>query len=427
MKIALIHYRGGLMDGVSLEMEKWKKVLTKMGHEVHIVAENKKEGVDLTLKEIGFENPDFERVNRNFFGGIKDFLSEKEFLDFLKEKEEELFHILNEALKNYDLIVPNNIWSLGLFPPLGLALSRLEKNFVAHHHDFWWERKHLIPENRRFREILEKHFPPDLPNVKHVVINTIAQRELKRRRNIDSVVVPNVMDFSSPITSEEMYHRVREELQIAPGTIVALQATRIDRRKAIELSIDVVSLLKETLTSKKEADLYNGERYSGEVILLFSGICEDEEYLKELKEYASSKGVSLLVLSEEVRKNTSLFWKLYNAADFVTYPSILEGWGNQLLEAIAAKKPVVLFEYEVFKSDIKPAGLKYVSLGDRCFRENGLVKVDERILKKAVEEISRLLFDPSLYRETVEHNFEVGKRHFSLERLEDILSREVLP
>jgi glycosyltransferase involved in cell wall biosynthesis len=240
-------------------------------------------------------------------------------------------------------------------------------------------------------------------------------------------VVPNVMDFSSPITSEEMYHRVREELQIAPGTIVALQATRIDRRKAIELSIDVVSLLKETLTSKKEADLYNGERYSGEVILLFSGICEDEEYLKELKEYASSKGVSLLVLSEEVRKNTSLFWKLYNAADFVTYPSILEGWGNQLLEAIAAKKPVVLFEYEVFKSDIKPAGLKYVSLGDRCFRENGLVKVDERILKKAVEEISRLLFDPSLYRETVEHNFEVGKKYFSLERLEDILSREVLP
>lgn len=86
MKIALIHYRGGLMDGVSLEMEKWKKVLTKMGHEVHIVAGNKKEGVDLTLKEIGFENPDFERVNRNFFGGIKDFLSEKEFLDFLKEK-----------------------------------------------------------------------------------------------------------------------------------------------------------------------------------------------------------------------------------------------------------------------------------------------------------------------------------------------------
>lgn len=427
MKIALLHYRGGLMDGVSLEMEKWKKVLTKMGHEVHIVAGNRKEGVDLTLEEIGFENPDFEKVNRNFFGEMRDFPGEEEFLEFLKGKGEELFHILNEALKDYDLIVPNNIWSLGLFPSLGLALSRLEKNFVAHHHDFWWERKHLIPESRRLREILEKNFPPDLPNVKHVVINTIARRELKRRRNIDSVVVPNVMDFSSLITSEEMYQKVREELRIAPGTIVALQATRIDRRKAIELSIDVVSLLKETLKMKKGAVLYNEERCNGETILLFSGICEDEEYLKELKDYASSKGVSLLILSEEVRKDTSLFWKLYNAADFVTYPSILEGWGNQLLEAIVAKKPVVLFEYEVFKSDIKPAGLKYVSLGDRYFRENGFVKVDNGVLRKAVEEISRLLFDPFLYRDTVEHNFEVGKKHFSLERLEDILSREVLP
>ena len=424
MKVALFHYRGGLMDGVSLEMEKWRKVLSKMGHEVHIVAGNRKEGVDVVVEEIGFENPDFGKVNRNFFGRLEDFPSEEKFLEFLKKKEDQIFSVLKDILKDYDLIVPNNVWSLGLFPPLGLALSRLKKRFIAHHHDFWWERKHLIPESERFRGILEKHFPPDLPNVKHVVINTITKKELLRRRNIDSVVVPNVMDFEKPITSEDMYHRMREELGIDPGTIVALQATRIDRRKAIELSIDVVSLLKKSL--KRKRLLYNGEAFNGEIVLVFSGICEDASYLEELREYASLKSVPLLILSEKVRKDTSFFWRLYNVADFVTYPTILEGWGNQLLEAIAAKKAIVLFEYEVFKSDIKPMGLRYVSLGDRYFREGNFVKVEESVLQRAVEELSKLLRDSSFYRETVEHNFEVGRRHFSLEKLEEILSREVL-
>ncbi|PLV56252.1 mannosylglucosylglycerate synthase [Thermotoga sp. SG1] len=424
MKIALLHYRGGLMDGVSLEMEKWKKVLTRMGHEVHIVAGNRKEGVDVVVEEIGFENPDFEKINRNFFKGVTDFSDEEDFLSFMKKKEEELLRILGAILKDYDLVVPNNIWSLGLFPPLGLALSKLKKKFIAHHHDFWWERKHLIPRSERLREILERHFPPDLPDVKHVVINSIAKKELQKRKGIDPVVVPNVMDFERPITSEDMYHRMREELGIDPGTIVALQATRIDRRKAIELSIDVVAFLKKTL--KRKTPLYNGSVFSGEIVLVFSGLCEDVSYLEELKEYALLKDVPLLIFSERVKEDTSFFWKLYNVADFVTYPTILEGWGNQLLEAIAAKKPVVLFEYEVFKSDIKPVGLKYINLGDRYFRRENLVKVEESALQKAVEELSGLLCDPSLYRETVEHNFEVGKKHFSLERLEEILSREVL-
>ena len=35
MNIAMIHYRVGETDGVSLEMDKWKKVLEKNGHRVY--------------------------------------------------------------------------------------------------------------------------------------------------------------------------------------------------------------------------------------------------------------------------------------------------------------------------------------------------------------------------------------------------------
>ena len=39
-------------------------------------------------------------------------------------------------------------------------------------------------------------FPPNLPSIQHVVINSIAQNDLASRCGIASTVVPNVMDFS---------------------------------------------------------------------------------------------------------------------------------------------------------------------------------------------------------------------------------------
>jgi hypothetical protein len=38
MKIALCHFRVGETDGVSLEMDKWKKALEQNGHEVFYIA-----------------------------------------------------------------------------------------------------------------------------------------------------------------------------------------------------------------------------------------------------------------------------------------------------------------------------------------------------------------------------------------------------
>jgi len=67
MNIALIHYRAGLMDGVSLEMERWKTVLVRLGHNVHIIAGNNEKGVDICIPEIGFDNPIYNTIYHNCF------------------------------------------------------------------------------------------------------------------------------------------------------------------------------------------------------------------------------------------------------------------------------------------------------------------------------------------------------------------------
>ena len=82
----------------------------------------------------------------------------------------------------------------------------------------------------------------------------------------------------------------------------------------------------------------------------------------------------------------ALYPDMYAIADFVLYPSGWEGFGNKLLEAIAAGLPVAAFEFPVFNEDIAPKGVRMVSLGDTIlpdWDERGLVRVPDRVLKEA--------------------------------------------
>jgi glycosyltransferase involved in cell wall biosynthesis len=41
-------------------------------------------------------------------------------------------------------------------------------------------------------------------------------------------------------------------------------------------------------------------------------------------------------------------WELYAHADFITYPSLYEGFGNAFLEAVYFKKPLLINRYAIF-------------------------------------------------------------------------------
>ncbi|MBN2219814.1 MAG: glycosyl transferase group 1, partial [Kosmotogaceae bacterium] len=113
----------------------------------------------------------------------------------------------------------------------------------------------------------------------------------------------------------------------------------------------------------------------------------------------------------------------YGIADIVTYPTVFEGWGNQLLEALVYKKPLALFRYSVFKSDIQNSGISFVDLGDRYIYTDGLAEIPEQAIRSAVKEIAELLFDEKKYEEAAEKNFQIGREKFSLETLGDIVNR----
>jgi glycosyltransferase involved in cell wall biosynthesis len=158
---------------------------------------------------------------------------------------------LKRALQDFvdefqvDVLVAENVFANPLNLPLSMALRRVVAETgiatIAHNHDFYWERERFSPTS--VDDVLVSTFPPKLPNVRQVVINTQAQRALAER-GYESTFVPNVFDFARPALGPDDYNAdLRSELGLAEGDLFFLQPTRVVRRKGIELAIELVRRL----------------------------------------------------------------------------------------------------------------------------------------------------------------------------------------
>ncbi|BBE30303.1 mannosylglucosylglycerate synthase [Tepiditoga spiralis] len=427
MKIGLLHYRVGETDGVSLEMNKWKNVLESMGNEVFLIGGEMGNASGIQIPLLAYSEESNEIIKKKSYISLDDWSEDK--------LEKEINKLSNEIkkqlklLKDFDLIVVNNIWSLGHNLSAAKALWEFcHENKIkvyAHHHDFYWERDYYKnPTSEYVKELLNEFFPP--LKIKHIVINSIAQKNLYNKKKVNSYIVPNVFDFDKKLWKVDLYNKnIYSKLGIKENDIVFLQATRVVKRKGIELAIDTLSLVQK---KAKQGTLYNGKKFDkdSKIYLLLPGLQEEFEYTNLLKAQAEQKNVNLLFandICEDIRKDKKYsLWDFYAISDFVTYPSILEGFGNQFLEALFAMKPILMYEYPVFKEDIAKNGFKYVSLGDNARKnKKDLYEVNENTLIKASNEIISILYDKNKYNDIVQNNFNLGKKYYSYQTLEKLL------
>lgn len=439
--IGIFHYIANFTDGVSLEMNKWRQVFEDMGHTVHYCAGKYGSDAETVVEEMYHHIPEIERLNFNGFMDLHDFDAASyktelyRWVDILEDKFRQF--ILE---KEINFIVPQNVWCVAANPAVAIALERvrceIDMPALAHNHDFYWERTDDIAlTNKAVIELADKYLPPRDPKIKHAVINSLGQRELLARKGISSTIVPNIFDFDTPTWKPDDYNQdFRDRIGVSEKDIIILQATRIVTRKGIELAIDFVKALD---TSQRRAQLqtkglYNGRQFTSDsrIVLVLAGYALDdstERYKSQLANKAKQMGVETCFIEDLVgerrvtRNGEKIYslWDTYVYADFVTYPSLWEGWGNQLLEAIRAKLPLMLFEYPVYKTDLKDKGLKVVSLGSEITGrdEQGLVTIAPEVIERAADEGIELLTNAKIRQETVEHNFNVGKKYYSLDAL----------
>jgi glycosyltransferase involved in cell wall biosynthesis len=422
-------------DGVSLEAAKWSSVLERLGvQSVYFAGQLDRPAEKSRLvPEAFYRHPDIDAINRTVFAGFtepgepwkpeaarsdirrRDFFSPYVRPRELDRRINELRRHLKDELYTFasgfdlDLLIVENALAIPLNIPLGLALSDFIAEtgmpVIAHHHDLAWERQRFIVNS--VPDYIAGAFPPPLPSIRHVVINSVQAQQLALRRGLSSRVIPNVMDYDTePAPLDDYALGARCNLGVEEGEAFILQPTRVIQRKGIEHAIELVRRL----------------GIPAKLVVSHAGGDEDDDYAQRVREFAHLLDVPVRFESDLVgskRGQTSdgrpiySLADVYPQADLVTYPSSIEGFGNAFLEAVYYRRPIVLNRYSVYEVDIEPKGFR-------------AVEFDNYISEATVRDARRLIEDRALAAEWADHNYELACRHFSFavlqRRLEALLS-----
>jgi glycosyltransferase involved in cell wall biosynthesis len=396
-RIGFVSTRFSTTDGVSLETDKWAHVLSGLGHQIFYFAGlcNRPPEVSYVVPEAHFDYPEIREISNIAYQ-----LRERPF-NVTRRIRELQWHLKQHLYKfiqqfNIELLIVENALSIPMNIPLGLALTELiaetDLPTIGHHHDFAWERQRFLINC--VGDYLDMSFPPRLRTIKHVVINSLAANEIARRKGVGSSVIPNVMDFENPPPPPDEYtSTLRGDLGIAPDEYFYLQPTRVVRRKGIEHAIELI------------------KRVGGKSRLVISHESGDEgdDYKQHVRTFADLFGVNVIFSSDVIgvtRGTTADGRKIYSLediypyCDIVTYPSILEGFGNAFLEAIYFRKPLVVNNYTIYSTDINPKGFKAIEF-------EGFITDD------TVKQVQVVLSKPDLAKSMADHNYNLAKKFFS--------------
>jgi mannosylglucosylglycerate synthase len=411
LRIGFVATRFAGTDGVSLEAEKWAHELRAAGHDVYYFAGvvDRPPEKSREVPEAFFGHPDVAAITAAVFGAATT-ARPKSVSRAIHELSADLKSALHGFVRDFelDMLLAENAVTIPMHLPLGLAITQLAAEtgipLLAHHHDLPWERQRFLVNS--VSDILSMAFPPPLPNVRHVCINSAQQEQIARRLGRAARVIPNVMDFEHPPPAPDgVTAGIRVELGLADDELFVLQPVRVIPRKGIEHAVELVA------------------RIGRPARLVISHASGDEgmDYEARIREFARLLDVDVIWAAERVSDQrgvgpdgrlTYSLADMYDACDLVTYPSLIEGFGNAYLEAVYHRRPVFVNRYPIYDLDIRPRGFRSVEM-------------DGFVTAAAVEATLALLDDPARTAEWTEANYRIGLRHFSHRVVRDGLRAEL--
>ncbi len=198
---AIVSFRLGLSDGVSIVARLWQEMLSDIGFDMVTVAA---EGpVDRMVPGLGIHQPDGPDPGE-----------------------------FSAAVADVDLVVVENLCTI----PLNLPAARTVAHTLAgrpgilHHHDPPWQRE-------RFASVTE--LPPDDPYWRHVVINRLTAEQFAQR-GLRAEVIYNGFDTEGAAGDR---NAMRARLGVGDETLLVAHPVRAIPRKNIPAAITIAEHL----------------------------------------------------------------------------------------------------------------------------------------------------------------------------------------
>ncbi|OJY40672.1 hypothetical protein [Pseudonocardia sp. 73-21] len=194
-RAAILSYRLGMADGVSVTAAQWGRALRRLGVRVRTVAGDGRP--DVLIRSLALESRRPPRRRE-----------------------------LAAALDDVDVVVVDNVCSLPMNQGVGEAVAEYLQGrpAVLRHHDLPWEREKYAGLTT---------WPPHDPSWRHVTINEMARHALEERRGIAATTIYHGFDERP---CPEQRDAVRRRLKVGDEPLV-LQPTRAIARKGIEIGL----------------------------------------------------------------------------------------------------------------------------------------------------------------------------------------------
>jgi glycosyltransferase involved in cell wall biosynthesis len=333
---ALLSFRLGGSDGVSVEASKWGHALGRLGFAVRTVAGAGP--VDRLLPGLAIDAP-------------------------APPDDGEI----DDALRDADIVVVENLCSLPLNAAAGTAVARVlrGRRAVLHHHDLPWQRPRFV----------HAPAPPDDPAWLHVTINELSRRQLANR-GIGATVVMNSFDVDAPAGDRA---GTRRKLGLAADQRLLLQPTRAIPRKNVAGGLALATAIGATYWLLGPAE----DGFGPELDRLLAGARTPVIH----GHGAGDAGADVV--------------DAYAASDAVVLPSTWEGFGNPAVESAVHHRPLAIGPYPV-ADELRAFGFRWFAHDDPAALGAWLDSPDPALLA---------------------HNHDVARRHFSVAGLPDRLAR----
>jgi glycosyltransferase involved in cell wall biosynthesis len=329
---AVLSFRLGLTDGVSIVAEQWMRSLRSLGFDVITVAG---------------EGPVDRLVPDLAIGRWPDGAAGVEGAGAASEEEiERLAEELRVAVADADIVVVENLGTIPMNLPAARAAARARRGLPTlwHHHDPAWQRDRYVGVDE---------LPADDPEWRHVTINDLT-REQFRARGIEAVTIRNGFDEAS-LLGDRAAERAR--LGFAADEPVLVHPVRAIERKGVPTALELARALGATYWLTGPAE----EGYG--------------EVLQAHLDRATADGMRIR------REAASSLGDLYAAADVVAFPSTWEGFGNPPIEAALTLRPAAVGGYPV-AAELRALGFRWFDPTDPEPLRQWLADPDPRLLER---------------------------------------------